>query len=210
MGDPVSALPRLVGRGAEGDVERAKARLQFAVSLDPKRRPLRELYGPDIAQAHLEAVDAIQSAPARPVTLDLQPADGRVLIDCNEVDPALPLALPPGLHSVHVAAPGYLPAAAIVDTTKDSRLSLAAVRSPAPPVEAFGTSLAYGPYYPLATSYIDMLRTVARDHGATAAIIVVGGSRKYTAQAVGPASVGRRLVAEVGAGGDSAGTVRSR
>ena len=103
-----------LGRWAKGDEADAGARFELALALDPERRPLGELYGPDVTAAFLRAVQARSARIARPVPLRTRPVDAQVEIDCHAVDEA-ELSLRPGLHAVRVAAPGFEPWSGVVD-----------------------------------------------------------------------------------------------
>ena len=175
------------------DAEQAEARLRFAVVLDQQRRPLREIWGPDVVQAHLEAVEAVRADPPRPVTLRVVPDDARVLLDCAPVDPSRPQPLVSGLHVVHVVAPGYEPTAKVFDTSQTDRVEVEASRSTRPADEAWGASLAYGDYDPFSPSSVAALAAAAQQGGATAAVLVGEHEGKPTAQAVGATAVGRRV-----------------
>ncbi len=160
-------------RSAEGDPAEAVARFELALALDPERRPLGELYGPDVTAAFLRAVEARSARFARAVPLRLQPADAEVEIDCRELDDR-ELSLRPGLHAVRVSAPGYAPWAAVIDTRTRSVIEVELTALPAEreasgrlagstDADAVddGSKSAHGVVVPL-----------ARDHGAAAVLVV--------------------------------------
>jgi len=114
----------LGARNGEGDVERRLEHFALAFTIDRKRRPLGDLYGPDVAAAFLGAVEAVNAHTARPTALELSPADARLTIDCVPVPDGAPVSLPPGLHVVLVEAPGYQPHAAVIDLVAGAPLSV--------------------------------------------------------------------------------------
>lgn len=113
-----------LGRWAKGDEAEAGARFELALALDPERRPLGELYGPDVTAAFLRAVQARSARIARPVPLRTRPAAVEVEIDCRAMDEAEP-SLRPGLHVVRVAAPGFEPWAGVVDLRAEGSIEVA-------------------------------------------------------------------------------------
>lgn len=125
---------RGLGEGAAGDPDAAARRYAFALALDPERRPSHELFGPDVAQAFLAAVEAQSTRPARRVALSTAPTDARIEVDCRSASPRA-VSLRPGLHLVVARAPGYLPSAQIVEVTDSPaplRLELWADDAPDP------------------------------------------------------------------------------
>lgn len=115
-----------LGRWAKGDEAEAGARFELALALEPERRPLGELYGPDVTAAFLRAVQARSARIARPVSLRIRPADAAVEIDCRAVDEAEP-SLRPGLHAVRVTAPGFEPWSGVVDLRVEGSIEVALV-----------------------------------------------------------------------------------
>jgi hypothetical protein len=113
-----------LSRWAKGDEADAGARFELALALDPERRPLGELYGPDVTAAFLRAVQARSARIARPVPLRTRPVDAKVEIDCHAVDEA-ELSLRPGLHAVRVAAPGFEPWSGVVDLRAEGSIEVA-------------------------------------------------------------------------------------
>lgn len=99
-------------RGGPDDQDLARARFALALALDPARRPVAALYGPDVGLAFVKAVDEQARKPARPVRLAVTPADATVTVDCRPLGPQT--GLRPGLHYVHVDAPGHAPHASLV------------------------------------------------------------------------------------------------
>ena len=116
-------------RRGEGDSSAATDRYRLAVELDPDRRPLHELYGPDVSAAFLEAIDARSGRVSRALPLHLQPADARVEVDCHAVD-GDEVSLRPGLHAVRVSAPGHRPWSQVIDTRSLDALEVALVALP--------------------------------------------------------------------------------
>jgi hypothetical protein len=111
-----------LARNSPGDPERARARFLLALALDPERRPVAALYGPDVALAFVQAVDEAARRPPRPVRLALAPADAALAVDCRPL-PEAP-SLRPGLHLVRVAAPGHAPDARITPVADELRATL--------------------------------------------------------------------------------------
>ncbi len=110
-------------RGQDGDRERMLARYLFAVELDAARRPARELYGPDVLAAFLEAVDARTGRVARPLAIDVRPRDAVIHVDCKPVAPGR-IELVPGYHVVHASAPGRAAAAVLLQSDEMASVSV--------------------------------------------------------------------------------------
>lgn len=110
--------------GTELDRREASARFELALALDPERRPLDELYGPDVTAAFLGAVAEHSARLARPVALRVEPADATVELDCRTTSAREP-SLRPGLHAVRVSAPGFAPWAGVVDLRERSAVEVA-------------------------------------------------------------------------------------
>ncbi|MBL4684037.1 MAG: hypothetical protein JKY37_05570, partial [Nannocystaceae bacterium] len=103
---------RGLGHGARKGEDDTRARTEhFAAAfiLDATRRPLGDLYGPDVSAAFLAAVEAASARPARPTTITVSPPDARVTVDCRVVDATAAVPLVPGRHTVLVEAPGFQP-----------------------------------------------------------------------------------------------------
>jgi hypothetical protein len=115
---------RGLGHGTAKDSESAARRYAFAIALDPERRPSHELYGPDVAQAYLAAVDAQAARPLRTLELAPRPADASIAVDCRPVKGSS-VRVRPGLHVVSAWAPGHERRAWIVDVSgEESPLEL--------------------------------------------------------------------------------------
>ena len=103
-----------LSRKAEGDDSRRTDHFAMAFALDPDRRPLADLYGPDVTSAFLLAVDTAAARAARPTSIEASPEDARVMVDCHPVDNRSTVPLAPGRHVVRVEAPGHVAQAKIV------------------------------------------------------------------------------------------------
>ena len=103
-----------LSRKGQGDTERRTDHFAMAFALDPERRPLADLYGPDVTSAFLLAVDTAAARAERPTAIEASPEDARVMIDCHAVDNRTTVPLAPGRHVVRVEAPGYVAEARIV------------------------------------------------------------------------------------------------
>lgn len=117
-------------RDRPGDAELARARFALALALDPERRPVAALYGPDVSLAFLKVVDEVASRPARPLRVDVAPTDAQLTVDCHPLAP--PTGVRPGLHVVRVGAPGHLSTASILLLGDDPSLQLRLAVDPAP------------------------------------------------------------------------------
>ena len=104
-----------LGLSAGDDADTRAEHYGTALALDAEARPDRALYGPDVAQAFVEVVEARATSPSRTLKLTTTPIDATVAVDCHEVDRAKGIAVRPGRHVVVVSAPGYLPVAQIVE-----------------------------------------------------------------------------------------------
>ncbi|MEM7158465.1 MAG: hypothetical protein AAF799_36840 [Myxococcota bacterium] len=124
---------RGLGRGARGlpgDAEASEDRYGLALELDGQRRPLHEVYGPDVSAAFLRAVQRQSLRVPTSVPVQVEPADATVEIDCQPVDSRSP-SLRPGLHAVRVSAPGFAPHVAVVDLRSSSTVDVQLVALPA-------------------------------------------------------------------------------
>jgi hypothetical protein len=185
-------------RGGEaGDAAQAVARFRLALALDPERRPLRELYGPDVSAAFAEAVSASAAVPERPVRLDVTPADAIVIIDGVPVVATGSAAgrtrhLRPGLHVARASAPGYETGAVLVtvDESRTVRLVLAEHRDPDPLVR-IDTTWSAGALAPGTASGQRAISAAAASAGAGLVIVVDAASvpGRVTAQALSAARI---------------------
>lgn len=124
-----------LARGAEGDRAATDARFELALALELERRPLGELYGPDVTAAFLRAVEHRSARVARPVPLRVQPADAAVEIDCRKLEgrevAGREVSLLPGLHAVRVSAPGFVPWSGLVELRAQSSIDVELAMQPA-------------------------------------------------------------------------------
>jgi hypothetical protein len=192
---------RGAARGNLEDQAQARARFGLALALDPERRPLRELYGPDVSAAFAEALSANAAVPPRPVRLEVTPADAAVVVDGVPalVPGALPAAGPggasagrvrnlrPGLHVVRAAAPGYETDAALVtvDEGRAVRLALRERRDP-DPLARIDASWSAGSLVPGSASGQRAVAAVAASVDAAAVVVIdaASGNGRFTAQAL--------------------------
>ena len=190
---------------AASDTAQAAARFRLALALDPERRPLRELYGPDVSSAFAEAVSADAAVPQRPVRLEVTPADAIVAIDGVPVvatgsAPGRTRHLRPGLHVARASAPGYETGAALVtvDDSRVVRVVLQEHRDP-DPLARIDASWSAGVLAPGTASGQRAIVAAAASAGAGLVIVVDAASvpGRVTAQALSVASLGTRVDAPV-------------
>lgn len=166
---------RTEGGAEDGAADRARseARYELALALDPPRRPLAELYGPDVTAAFLAAVQRRSDRMPRPVPLQIQPADARVEIDCREHGEG-PVDLRPGLHVVRVNAPGYASWAKVVDLRQHDALevTLTALPPQDDPVGRLAASTDADPQPSGSSSARAAVWAVAHAQGAAAVLVV--------------------------------------
>ncbi len=113
-------------RGEEGDVARARERFELCAALDADRRPPREIYGPDVAQAFAQARASRGSKAPVPAAIRASPPDAPVTVDGRPIlAPRRRVALRPGLHVVRASAPAHKPRATIVRAERGSAIDLA-------------------------------------------------------------------------------------
>lgn len=163
----------LATRAAEGDAAASRDRYALAVALDPPRRPLHELYGPDVTASFLGAVDEVSRRVVRPVPLRIEPADATVEIDCRAVTDEQ-ASLRPGLHAVRVSAPGHRPWSAVVDSRGVEALEVALVPLPeeAEPTRRLAQSTEADPVDDGSVSAHAAVLDVAHEAGASAVLVV--------------------------------------
>ena len=143
-----------LSRNHEGDDELTRERFSRAITIDPKRRPDVELYGPDVAAAFARVLAARSTMVARPLRISAKPTDARVIIDgVPIVDIGQPVSLLPGTHFVYASAPGYIPNAFTVTVARRGTIEvpLERVRSQ-DPVERIGPAWAVGDLRPQTAS----------------------------------------------------------
>lgn len=184
-----------LGRWAKGDEAEASVRFELALALEPERRPLGELYGPDVTAAFLRAVQTRSARIARPVPLRVQPADAAVEIDCRAVDEAEP-SLRPGLHAVRVAAPGFEPWAGMVDLRDAAAIEVALEPMPhaRAPVQRWAESTDADAVDDASSSAHALVLELARAHGAHAVLVVEHGPAGVRVRPWGRDSIGAAVV----------------
>lgn len=187
-------------RAQEGDDARAQARFLLALTLEPDRRPLRELYGPEVAAAFARALSERDATPPRPVAIRTTPADARVQVD------GVPLLRPghagpgggarapglrPGLHVIRVDAPGFEPVARLVSVAgqaeREIEIALPA-RDAADPVDRIGAAWAQGALH--ASTGSGRRAMIAAAGAAGARLVLVVALDRATGQ------TGARLLSE--------------
>lgn len=180
-----------LGRWASGDEADAGARFALALDLDPERRPLGELYGPDVTAAFLRAVQARSARIARPVPLHVAPADATVEIDCHALDAHEP-SLRPGLHAVRVAAPGFRPWAGIVDLSAEAAIDVSLEPLPGadPPAKRWADSTDTDAVDDASISAHALVLELARAQGAEAVLVVEHGPAGVRVRPWGQGSIG--------------------
>lgn len=164
---------RGLGHWAQGQTAEAGARFELALELDPDRRPLAELYGPDVTAAFLQALATQGNRIERPVALRVEPPDAVVDIDCRERDGDR-VALRPGLHAVRARAPGFAPWGAVVDLHERDAIEVRLVPlDPADdPLERWAKSTEVDGVDDGSPSAHAALMDVARSQGAAAVLVV--------------------------------------
>lgn len=181
-------------RGREGDEREAGARFELALALDPERRPLAELYGPDVTAAFLHAVAQRSARLERPATLRLVPADAEVEIDCRPAATREP-SLRPGLHAVRVSAPGFVAFAEVVDLRDRSavEVTLVPLDPQGDPLWRLAESTDGDPVDDGSPSAHALVVAIARAHEADAVLVVSRGEggghrvRPWGRDGLGPA-----------------------
>jgi hypothetical protein len=204
-------------RGQAGDAALAEARFRLALALDPARRPLRELYGPDVSAAFAEAVSADTATPQRPVRLEVTPADALVVIDGVPVvataggAPLRTRHLRPGLHVARVSAPGYETGAVLVtvDESRVIRVALPEQREP-DPLARIDASWSAGVLAPGTASGQRAIAAAAATVGAGLVIVIDAASvpGRVTAQALSATRVDAPVQADTMAGAVDAALAR--
>lgn len=116
-------------RGRDDDADGARARYALALELDPERRPLHTVFGPDVTAGFLAAVEERGRRVPRVLPVRVQPPDARVEVDCRRVE-ASEASLRPGLHAVRVSAPGHRPWSAVIDSTERRAIEVTLVALP--------------------------------------------------------------------------------
>jgi hypothetical protein len=202
---------RAAVRGGGEDRDRARARFGLALALDPARRPLRELYGPDVSAAFAEALSASEAVPPRPVRLEVTPADAAVVVDGAPL-PDLGVAaagrvrhLRPGLHVVRAAAPGYQTGAVLVTVDQGRAVRLALhERRDADPLARIDASWSAGSLVPGSVSGQRALAAVAASVGAAVVVVIdaSSGDGAVTAQALSATRVDAAV--QAGSAGEAA------
>jgi hypothetical protein len=198
------------------DAAQAALRFRLALALDPERRPLRELYGPEVSAAFAEAVSADAAAPQRPVRLEVTPADAIVAIDGVPVvatgsAPGRTRHLRPGLHVARASAPGYETGAVLVtvDGSRVLRVVLQERRDP-DPLARIDASWSAGALAPGTASGQHAIVDAAASVGAGLVIVVDAASvpGRVTAQALSGARVDAPVQADTLAGAVDAALAR--
>jgi hypothetical protein len=201
---------------ATSDTAQAVARFRLALALDPERRPLRELYGPDVSAAFAEAVSADAAVPQRPVRLEVTPADAIVAIDGVPVVATGSAGgrtrhLRPGLHVARASAPGYETGAALVtvDDSRVVRVVLQEHRDP-DPLARIDASWSAGVLAPGTASGQRAIVAAAASVGAGLVIVVDAASvpGRVTAQALAGTRVDAPVQADTVAGAVDAALAR--
>lgn len=116
------------------DETATRARFRLAASLRPDRRPDAAYYGPDVAQAFAEAVEAERAAVRSPFGVTVIPDDATRFVDCGPAGGETELSM--GLHVVWVGAPGFSAHAAVVDVAEASTTRVALAPDPRRGAEA--------------------------------------------------------------------------
>lgn len=165
-----------LGYGARRGPEDAAAQTEsfaMAFSLDPARRPVGDLYGPDVAAAFIAAVDVASARAERPTTLSVTPPDATVTVDCVATDVSDPVALKPGRHAVVVDAPGFVTHAEIIDVgSGDPVVLILKPEATADPVKRLAMTWSSPRLMPTGPSSRAAIAGVARHAGASRWIVL--------------------------------------
>jgi len=161
-------------RRGDSDAALARARFELCLALDPERRPERELYGPEVAAAFADALDARSKKTPRPVRIAVGPSDARVVVDgVPLVDSSLPRNLRQGMHAVAASAPGFAPTAFLAAIDTDNELQLALDRNrEADAVDRIGAAWSNRELRANTASGRAAIRAAAAAAGAVAVLIV--------------------------------------
>lgn len=183
-------------RGQDGDRERMLARYLFAVELDGARRPARELYGPDVLAAFLEAIDARTGRVARPLTIDARPRDAVVHVDCKPVATGR-VDLVPGYHVVHASAPGRAPQGIVVQSEGMSAVAMQPdVHTVDDPIASLGATVDDGAIDPKSTTARRALAAATTASGAEVTVLAWRRDGRAAARALVGAADGPIVVRE--------------
>jgi len=170
-----------LSRKAEGDTERRTDHFATAFALDPDRRPLADLYGPDVTSAFLLAVDTAAARAARPTAIEASPEDARVMIDCHAVDNRSTVPLSPGRHVIRVDAPGYVADAKVVSLADGEPITIALQPDPTEdPVARLATTWPSPQLLPVGPASRAAISGIAKGQGAERWVVLApvdGGVR---------------------------------
>ena len=158
-------------RRAAGDEKESRQRYLFALSLDPERRPVKELYGPDVLQSFAVALAERSRTALHPARVKVEPPDATVAVDCVPLlEPGQGRLLGPGLHVLRAAAPGYRSRAVVFS---GAGVVVALDRDGAEdPAEPLGASWAAGALRADAPATLAAVRAVGRASGARAVLLL--------------------------------------
>ena len=172
----------LAARGlADGD--EALLRFRLAASLSAERRPDPGYYGPDIAQAFVEAAALEQAAVKAPVGVSATPLDHTRVLDCRVVssdEPETTLSI--GLHVLWVGAPGFRPEARIIEVPKTTSVELNLGADTRRGAEALAVLPDVVPLDAAGPSSRAVLWQVLGEHDAAAMVWLTSEGSQWTAQ----------------------------
>lgn len=170
----------LAARGS-ADVEGTRARFRLAAALRPDRRPDPGYYGPDVAQAFAEAAEAERSSVEIPIDIEATPADATRVVDCVAAA-GTGVELSDGLHVVWAVAPGFRPAARVIDVSDDASVQFelaAETRTGAEAIAALPDVVRLDVGAPSSRA---VLWQVLEQHDADALVWLTGGGATWEAQ----------------------------
>ena len=166
-----------LARNREGDAELARERFIRALNIRPERRPDGEIYGPDVANAFVQARAARSKLVARPVSIEANPPDARIVIDgVPVVSTREPVSLLPGTHFVYAIAPGHVEDGLTVTIGPRGALKIPLRRiDRGGPADRIGPAWARGDMRPHTRSGQRAIRAVLAQVKADIAIVVDRG-----------------------------------
>jgi hypothetical protein len=163
----------LIARKEPGDDVRAREAFESALSLDPDRRPAKEIYGPAAFETFALAAAEIDRRVARHVSIDVMPPDAIVTVDCKPVvDHRRGARLLAGAHVVRVSAPGYATRAELVTITDQPTVTIVLQPMDGDAFAKAGPAWSEGTLVPGARSGRNAIFSVATEVGADTILVV--------------------------------------